>query len=471
MKKALFICSLAIALSGQAKAEKARFLYTDLDALQARVDLIQQAKKEILINYYAVTNDDTSTAGIALLCEAAKRGVKVSILMDALSNSVKEATIASSERFCIDKDGNHNMEYKLFNPLDLTDIDRIIARDHGKMLAVDGKYLISGGRNVDGKYFGLHPKRNFKDLDAMISGRVVREAVVYFKELWNKSDIVKKPVLRKFNLERLATGCEGSQDMYMCKKYLKEEIAFAKREMNFAVERMDALIQRLKDGKGTAKLDTGKDWFLDAHEVSGIRFLNNSTRTNDFKNSSVKMSDELYKLFSKAQRKILILSPYLIPNKRVEYMFADLIARGVEITIITNSLKSTDNLAAQAGYKAAKNHIIQLGIKLYEYNLVHTAHAKAAVIDDEIALVGTFNLDPRSSQLNREMGLVFADQRNLVMAKDLTAIINKFKSESLLVGLNGEEVNIERQNHGVSALKINAVSGLKHLVPLFKDQL
>jgi phosphatidylserine/phosphatidylglycerophosphate/cardiolipin synthase-like enzyme len=467
MKKNLILLSLFSIVSTAALAEQVRFLQLDNDALQARTDLIQHAKSEILTEYFAVTDDDVSTSGIALLCEASKRGVKVRVLMDALSNSVKKSTIAATYQNCKDQNGNLNIEFRLFNPLNFTQLESLMHRDHDKMLAVDGHTMIVGGRNVDKKYFGLDEKRNFKDLDMLINGKVVAEAVKYYKELWDKDDVVKKPNLEKFNFEKLINGCEGNPDHYMCQKYLNEEIKISKRELAEISLRMDKLIAAMKAGKMHVKYNNDKNWFQDARTVSNIRLLSNSTKANVSKNSH-QISDELYSIFSKAQHSVLILSPYLIPNERVSKMFKTLINRGVTIKIITNSLKSTDNLFAQAGFKAAKQEMIDMGIELYEYNLVHTTHAKTAVVDDEISLIGTFNLDPRSSQINREIGIVVKDAN---VAADLTKIINHFKSESLLVGFRGEEVNIDFQNEGVGSFKKGAVKVIEQVIPLIKDQL
>jgi putative cardiolipin synthase len=291
--------------------------------------------------------------------------------------------------------------------------------------------------------------------------------VKYYKELWDKDDVVKKPNLEKFNFEKLINGCEGNPDHYMCQKYLNEEIKISKRELAEISLRMDKLIAAMKAGKMHVKYNNDKNWFQDARTVSNIRLLSNSTKANVSKNSH-QISDELYSIFSKAQHSVLILSPYLIPNERVSKMFKTLINRGVTIKIITNSLKSTDNLFAQAGFKAAKQEMIDMGIELYEYNLVHTTHAKTAVVDGEISLIGTFNLDPRSSQINREIGIVVKDAN---VGADLTKIINHFKSESLLVGYRGEEVNIDFQNEGVGSLKKGAVKLIEQVIPLIKDQL
>ena len=152
-------------------------------------------------------------------------------------------------------------------------------------------------------------------------------------------------------------------------------------------------------------------------------------------------------------------------------MFKDLIARGVKVTIITNSLKSTDNLLAQAGFREAKEDMIKLGVELYEFDLVDTAHAKTAVIDGRIALIGTYNLDPRSERINREIGIIIDDKNSSEIGAELTEIINTFRDRSILVGKDGVAQNKDKQDREVSKFKVNLTKVLQIALPLFRKQL
>lgn len=462
--------TVLLTLANTVKAEKARFLHNDQEALQARVDLIQQAKSEILVEYYAVTNDDVATSGVALLCEASKRGVQVKILLDALSSSVKDTTIAATQRDCKDKNGNTNITFKLFNrPEDITSIHDILDRVHDKMIAVDGKILLIGGRNVDAKYFGLDKKRNFRDLDILISGNVVQDARKYYLGLWEKNDIVKKAYYDKFQREKFVYICETVRGPN-CDENVDKIYALLSKDVKSASVRMTALLEKMKSGKGNTKWETGKDWLKDAKVIDGVKLLSNSTVKN-MGSRNMNVSDELHSIVTQAKKKVLILSPYLIPTRRAKELFQGLVDRGVKVTIITNSLKSTDNLFAQAGYRTAKDTMIEMGIEIYEYNLVDTTHAKTAVIDDEIVLIGTYNLDPRSSKLNREVGLMIKDTKGSGLAKELTSIINKFKAQSLLVGRDRQHMNVELQDAEVGNFKKGAVKVIEQTVPLIKSQL
>ena len=143
-----------------------------------------------------------------------------------------------------------------------------------------------------------------------------------------------------------------------------------------------------------------------------------------------------------AQQSILIQSPYLVmPDGGIE-LFESLVKRGVRIRISTNSLASTDNIQAFSGYLGQRDDLLRAGVQLFEFkpypsiredlidrypriaenDPIFALHAKSMVIDDRTIFIGTFNLDPRSANLNTEVGiLVDSDE----LARQLTDSIER----------------------------------------------
>jgi putative cardiolipin synthase len=143
-----------------------------------------------------------------------------------------------------------------------------------------------------------------------------------------------------------------------------------------------------------------------------------------------------------AKRSILIQSPYLVmPEGGIEF-FRQLIDRGVRIRISTNSLASTDNIQTFAGYQGQRSDLLDAGVRLYEFkphpairealidrypriaenNPTFALHAKSMVIDGHIVFIGTFNLDPRSANLNTEVGVLID---SVELARQLTVNIER----------------------------------------------
>ena len=145
------------------------------------------------------------------------------------------------------------------------------------------------------------------------------------------------------------------------------------------------------------------------------------------KNSSKTMTgggistDALIKLVQDAKHSVVIQTPYLVTTELGQGVFADAEARGVQVRILTNSLAATDNVMAFAGYRAGSDALLAAGVDLFESKpdpamqgevmngpaaqrrrSSMALHAKSMVIDGKIAVVGSFNLDPRSANLNTE---------------------------------------------------------------------
>jgi putative cardiolipin synthase len=148
----------------------------------------------------------------------------------------------------------------------------------------------------------------------------------------------------------------------------------------------------------------------------------------------------LARLIEAAREQIVIQSPYLVLSDDALALFRAARARGVRIRISTNSLASTDNLQAFSGYRNQRRRLLDLGLEIHEYRPdpavqrqlmsrpgahdkppVFALHAKSMVVDSEIAYIGTFNLDPRSENLNTEVGVIV---RNAPLARALEATID-----------------------------------------------
>jgi putative cardiolipin synthase len=133
------------------------------------------------------------------------------------------------------------------------------------------------------------------------------------------------------------------------------------------------------------------------------------------------------------RRELLVVSPYFVPGDAVVDSLRALVARGVSVKILTNSLASTDVAAVHAGYARYREALLEAGVELYELRPEATSgqrrsshprrdgwtpgsssaslHAKTIAIDGERLFVGSANFDPRSAVLNTEMGIVVENPR------------------------------------------------------------
>jgi cardiolipin synthase C len=381
------------------------------DGLRWRLALIDSARQSLDIQVYLWFSDGTGTLLLKRVLDAADRGVRVRLLLDDINSLLKDAgTVMLRDEIFAMIDSHPNVQMRLFNPWrsrdlisrvgeTVTDLDRLDHRMHNKAMIVDNRVAILGGRNLADEYFGFNEDFNFHDLDVMGFGPVARQASAVFDLYWNSRWVIKvsalgfefKPAQASAARERMARELEQSPAL----------ARFANTPATWDPD-FAAVAARLKPG--TSKV------LSDVPEDSGIR---------------QDLAEALYRTGAGAQRELLIVNAYIIPDERFVAALRELRARGVEIRILTNSLASHDVPAVNSHYKPWRRTIREASTGLYE--LRHDAqiqrhvvespptqagfvglHSKAMVVDRRHVFIGSMNFDPRSASLNTEMG-VFVD--------------------------------------------------------------
>jgi len=382
-----------------------------LDAFASRAALIRQAEHALDVQYYIFHDDVTGSILLKLLLEAADRGVRVRLLIDDLGSDGIDDRIAAANV-------HEHLEVRLFNPrargpwswlaktMDLMRRPfRINHRMHNKMLTADGIAGIVGGRNVGDEYFDAAEDVNFGDLDVLAFGPVASELGESFDEYWN-SEFTQQ-------LNGWGPFIRSPRDLESLRSAL----------LKVAADNVDSLYaQRLK----------GADFVVQAADDELPLTWARAHAHSDRPRKIVASGDELTELLlierlkddmPKAEEELLIVSPYFIPGKAgVRSLVAD-VARGVEVRILTNSLASTDVAAVHSGYRKYRRGLAEGGVEVYEIQPSSdltgalysdglfgsknaSLHAKTFISDRRYLFVGSMNLDPRSVQLNTELGFV-----------------------------------------------------------------
>ena len=144
----------------------------------------------------------------------------------------------------------------------------------------------------------------------------------------------------------------------------------------------------------------------------------------------------VFEAIRKAEKDLVISSPYLVPGPSGMELLRELRERNVHVVAMTNSLGSTDEPVVHAGYVEYREPMLELGVDLYEVsgsrvkknrrqNLFGASlgrlHAKLAVVDKKTIFVGSMNLDPRSATINTELGAVIHSPE---LAREMIRIID-----------------------------------------------
>ena len=423
-------------------------------AFTSRLALLEGAERSLDLQYYAIHADASTELLLQGIRAAARRGVRVRILLDDFNTVGEDAQVL---RLAFEP----NVEIRLFNPLpgsrrslatrvlgSLHDVPRIQKRMHNKLFIADNAWGITGGRNLGDAYFGGGERSNFVDLDVLAAGRVVRDMSASFDRFWN--DPLAYPVqalLSAEDLERLRKPQEpaapsGSGPGAPAAAPVQAVAASGGTVLPGMAPAALAEAQR-------PALDLERVRLVWAPSVLLVDRPGKIAAGDDEGDAGETVVDGLLTLMAQAQREVLIISPYFVPGSQMMASFAQLRARGVAVRVLTNSLASNDAPAAHAGYARHRPALLQLGLELHEMRAdpetdsdMHggstvkgsrgsglggslgsaaggskggrsraSLHSKAVIIDRRLAIIGSMNLDLRSQLQNSEVALVIRSGR------------------------------------------------------------
>ena len=387
------------------------------ESLLIRLHLIKAAQKSIDIQTFIWVNDEAGHLVLSELLEAAKRGVKVSIVIDQLFSMGNSWFLAELATL------HENFTVKLFNPTfneghtSVFDFFSALAcclsslnrRMHNKLFLVDNKYGINGGRNYQNRYFDWDEKFNYRDRDALATGKVALEMKQSFNHFWQSPWVVPLENLDDI-VYRILNNQESKSGLLIPQKI--NAIRLNLRAFDY-----DRIQKLFVD---TAISVDAVEYFSDSPEKL---FLKNKKAKTQYKQMSLKIKE----LILSAQSSLLMQTPYLVLSKKAYKSLKSLHKKkpNVDITVSTNSLSSTDAFYVYAiSFKHKKKYLKKIGLNIFEYKQSPNyktqmfgeefankdtrfgLHAKSIVIDKNISLIGSHNFDHRSDVLNTESGLI-----------------------------------------------------------------
>jgi len=369
------------------------------------------AGRTLDLQYYVWRGDLTGRLLAREVLAAADRGVAVRMLLD-------DVFALGHERVLATLDAHPNIEVKLFNAVRWRRFGRIgyalemafggwhlNRRMHNKNWVADGRLAIVGGRNVGNEYFGLDMDGalSFRDLDLVLAGAPASGAAEVFETYW-RSD-----------LSRPARDWSAASEKPGGLERLRVELDAAARAPEAA-----GLLAPLRESparrirRGLTPVAEGAVRVIAESPEKARRGLGARKRARAAGGIAAEIADAL----REAKREARLISPYFVPGPQGLELLLGLVARGVKVSVVTNSLAATDVVAVHGGYMKYRRALLRAGVVLHELkpgpedekaSLLGSRggaalHTKALVVDGLRAFVGSFNLDPRSASLNTEMG-------------------------------------------------------------------
>lgn len=449
------------------KKHDMRIINSGMASLYARVDMIRRAEKSIDLESYIFNTDTAGKIILKELVAAAKRGVKVRILVDKFFGVFKLDEYYAQEL------KKHGVDVRYYNATSIFRFSTFQSRNHRKLMVRDGQEAITGGRNIADEYFDLSKDFNFLDRDATVEGEIVETMTESFNRFWDSpltqipSDKVDPP--EKWEYENY-DDFSYTNDLRRHEKRVKEaELALEPNEEH------EKILKFAEEEGKKMLLENGK------HQCPEVAFASDKEGAGFFERLRPKKYDKKYRHLrreimnwmeakAEADEEMIFDTPYFLHNSVSDKMSQLLEQKGSRISIMTNSLASTDAIPVATVFSSTVRRFTPLkNFKAFVYkghppketkfmneeieNSSWGTHSKSIVFSDDSFMVGSFNMDNRSSFYNTEISIFCSGSEEL--AKDVKDNIKLRMSDSHGLDSKGDvEDECEDFNErGLSPLK------------------
>ncbi len=424
MKKFVYIYCLIISvllslgayaddiISMSSRPHKVTLLNHGLASLEVRLQMIERAKKTIDVEYFIYRTDKSAKILTQALVKKAREGVKVRMLLDYFMVKNDLSPFYAHE---LEAEG---IEIKYYNTVSIVKVFAAQYRNHRKLILIDDKEVITGGRNIGDEYFDLHSDYNFLDRDILLEGALVSPIKDSFNQIYNSmmsASVARKKMPRPDDPEYR----RGDQENYHAYDI---EILNWKKSVADAQSFLESPVdpQFYEEVRTKGKLELSRMYRGVCKDVSFISENPNLGKLN--KKSFRSLKYDIFNRINNAKESITMESPYYIINDELGANLDDALKRNIEVKALTNSLNSSDAPYVYAAFDTIIPKWLKKGLDAYVFigskpdyysvledqsgNARFGVHAKTIIFDHKDVMIGTYNIDPRSANYNSEMNII-----------------------------------------------------------------
>ncbi|HIW20582.1 MAG TPA: phospholipase D family protein [Candidatus Dorea intestinavium] len=362
--------------------ERVQAILEAKESMEMNLRAINEAKESIQVATYKLMPDQAGKDLMAALMEAADRGVKV----EFITNGINEFLDLKNSPYIKAFANYNNVEFYIYNKISVLKPWKIQASLHSKYLVCDDKMYLLGGRNMFNLFMGDYGKHHNKDCELLVyetgdaDQTSLAQVRAYHQQLLALSDVVG------YHPKKTAT------------------------KVNQATEE---LRQRRADlRRKYPKVYQDYDWLAKTVPTNKVTLLNTPIAAKN------KRPDLWYYLneLAKQGEEVSIYTPYIIAGKEMYQDLTRLSKEVDQVSIITNAVENGANPFGCSDYLNQRDNILATNVKVHEFSGQDSLHMKAWLIDDSMSVVGSFNMDMRSTYIDTELMLA-------VDSKDLNQIL------------------------------------------------
>ncbi len=456
-----------------------RYVWANDDAWYSRWKMISDARKTIDCTYYIIDKDIFGQAFIGLLIYKARRGVKIRLMVDgriARSGYMKGMHDRIQELAAFP-----GVEVKYFNSVSksllhmITDFKGLFASNHDKIVVVDDRICITGGRNIGPDYYGAYGEYPiiYRDSDILIEGPAMAAKMKKaFEDEWGclRNSVIKPDVFNFNNqLDRLQIAA------IVMDRWIKgmglvnpERTTWNKKQKELLAE-LNGEIVKYKHICGY----TGFQLFTD-ETPKPVKMLDKYSHLGNSKIGQMnEITPAIVALCNAARKEIVVQNPYVVLTDEAWTAFRNASRRGVKIIFHSNSAASTDSLFPQAFLQNDwKRMLAEMPTAriLVAPSEKERLHSKTFVFDSKIVVVGSYNMDPLSQDSNSEMVAVVNDAQfgrttREQIEKDMAVVLEykiRIERDGTLTRIFGPEDHLDEE----TLKKIDRYRKLKWIRPV-----
>lgn len=380
-----------------AGVDGAMLLETNKSAWDERIRLFHQAKERIILSTFDMRDGKSTRDLLAVLYHKAEEGIKIKILVDGVSGTIR---MEENELFYA-LSSHPNVEIKIYNKLNVAMPWKTQGRMHDKYVIVDELAYILGGRNTFDYFIGDYPNKNMSyDREVLIYNTdpqqrqgdksSLYQVEAYFSHMWKKKE---------------------------CRLFHDEESLSKDEKVKSMIEMLIKRYEKLK----TENPDLFKpcDYNLMTCETNKVTLLSNPT---GIYGKEPVLFYELSELMKQAKERVIIHTPYVVLNGYMKRELTEIAGKVPDSRMVINSVENGDNFMASSDYLYRKKGVYNTGLSLLEYDGGVSYHGKSVVIDEDMSIIGSYNMDLRSTYVDTELMLA-------VQSKELTEELTGYMDE------------------------------------------
>lgn len=460
--------------SGSEETAKVRYLWQNPESWYSRWKMVEDAKSTIDCTYFIIDKDIFGQAFLGLLAKKAKQGIKIRLMIDwRIANS---GYMKGMKDKLEELSGYPNIQIRLYNScvknfLKLfTDFRQLLASNHDKMLLIDGFRSLIGGKNIGADYFVGKGENDivYRDTDILMEGQgVAAQLKKAFDDEWGylKNTLVKPD---KINFDDQSARMDLAYRVMS--KYISGMGLYDPTKVNLsdklreALVEMNAEISKYKELTGYASFDMWR-----GERAKQVKIIDKYSRCGALNG----ITPALVKFIDASKEEIMIQNPYVVLTETAEAALKRASERGVKIVIHSNSAKSTDAIYCQAFLSEDWMRLLKemptlrLMVAPSENERIHS---KTFTFDSQLTVIGSYNMDPLSEQVNSEIVAAVLDRPFGTMVrgriyKDMNPVLEykiKRERDGKVTPVFGPEQHVDPE----MIKKINLIRKLGWLRPL-----